>query len=421
MEAKRFLIVCLMVVACGEGDLVDPGPPYRAHVVSFVRGDPKKLFELHEQALPTMTSLKTLSGQEMKIDPGVLAKIDGPGCKVALGGGDHHLRYRLEDGVIIPRDHKTLMVLSLYHNFERVFADFQSISGRTIQQMLEGFGLSSFRILFEPLIQGPRGLGQARIAAADNAFFTIDPVTWATFPYGGSFLVDSAADYLTLAHEFGHMVFHGTFYRFAKTDDDTGRYGKEYAISGINEGFADFTAYIMTGETDNFGSRFIKSKDARKKLKDRDFANQLFSYADLKSDSSCEGGFYCIGTIFARSLLQFEQRSAATFQDKYQGANLYKQLLAALESTRSTIDSFSADAMPPFDEKPEPKCDLAEIFSSHTKDWEYDGKVIGGFLRGLILNFPEEARGLLCDVLYDPLNFGTDGFPADARKGVCPL
>jgi hypothetical protein len=49
--------------------------------------------------------------------------------------------------------------------------------------------------------------------------------------------------------------------------------------------------------------------------------------------------------------------------------------------------------------------------------YEYDGKVLGGFIHAFIVNAPATWKTELCIAFIN--NFGDRGFPAAARTGTC--
>jgi hypothetical protein len=49
--------------------------------------------------------------------------------------------------------------------------------------------------------------------------------------------------------------------------------------------------------------------------------------------------------------------------------------------------------------------------------YEYNGKVVGGFLRAFVNSAPAAWKTELCVAFKS--NFGTSGFPAAARNGSC--
>jgi hypothetical protein len=111
-----------------------------------------------------------------------------------------------------------------------------------------------------------------------------------------------------------------------------------------------------------------------------------------------------VGTIFARSLHGAWTALKSTVSKK-QMAN---GVIEALKKTRMELVRMSSSILP----DPQDRDELV-----YPEIYEYDGKVVGSFLRAFILSAPADWKAELCIKFKE--NFGTEGFPTVARTGVC--
>ena len=125
-----------------------------------------------------------------------------------------------------------------------------------------------------------------------------------------------------IAHELGHGVFQAAFAGGALEACDprqaaenqldpwfAGRLENEPAISGLNEGFSDWISFAVTGGTDPIASIVIPDDPRLTRVAERLLTEDNFGWDDILKvgdddsvERRCRGG-YCIGTLFARSLV----------------------------------------------------------------------------------------------------------------------
>ena len=159
------------------------------------------------------------------------------------------------------------------------------------------------------------------------------------------------------------------------------KYDESSAISGLNEGFADYTSYIYTGVSNILGAHFLFENV----YVERDFVASTFTYDNMSLEkktspnsknykSYCTGGFYCYGTLFARSFYQASSTSGYGGDKKYE---YYQKIIEALYKTRGTLD--------------------AKITSDAIDVKKSTKKMLSAFLYSFLKNFDSSLRSNLCD------------------------
>jgi hypothetical protein len=410
--AFAVLIGAMSVYSCAN-ESVDPGAPYVAPVLVLnpaqTAGEPAT-FSLEEKKLETLFDLANMNGSYFQIlGGGELSLTDINGSQVQdpefTGGGAPLLRYTVEDGVLVPRDYTTLALLSAFYQYELVFKNMQSLIGLSADDYLALNG--KMKILFEPAIVQNSSGASANVVIKLNAAFLPGKEQFVLFRRSAVEKVPIALNLQVIAHEFGHAAFEQSFYK--NVFDPGSRFSKETAILGINEGFADILSWAMTGSADILrGSIDIDSvADAR------NFANLRYTFADLLASSlveseaaACSGSFYCIGSLFASSVLK--ARDALGLTNSFQDRTAVSQAVyAALQGTQDTLSVYLDSVRPEIGVSDEPSVDLSAR----------DGQFVGAFLRAFTQNLREDWRPVFCETFIE--NFGFLGFGQTAREGVC--
>jgi hypothetical protein len=120
-----------------------------------------------------------------------------------------------------------------------------------------------------------------------------------------------------MAHEFGHLLFD---YLFTELNDHT-KYdqlnaGARYLMRGVDEGFADFTAYTLTGNSNTLAGSFetLGPTLAAAQMRQRDFTQVSFNFGALGVDrnggtpsfqydpSQCVHTYYCTGILINHAI-----------------------------------------------------------------------------------------------------------------------
>lgn len=401
---------------------------YRAQVLVFdsasTRGnEDNAAFQVKEVVFESLRDFDSLSGTYFEIvEGGQLFIKDIAGSQVQsdkfTGGGKPRLRYSVKNGVIVPRDYNTLLLLSAYYQFETVWRSLKDVTGISPDDFLSAMG--KFRVMFEPKIRIETDASTLDASIKLNAAFVPSKAQFVLFQRSNLEKVPLAANLQVIAHEFGHALFERTFFenKFARCEDssevisnrtDVRRFAQEYAITGLNEGFADILSWGVTGSTDILRS----SIDLGDVADQRNFALERFSFDDLvlNSDELCSGSFYCIGTLFARSVRNAAIARGVNTKVAAQRQSVTKEVVNAVSKVQSSLRDFNAEVLPA------PSAEVAACQTSSQVDLSYDGKVTGAFLAAFLKNVPEANRASYCSSFRT--TFGTLGFPTSAQ-GDCP-
>jgi hypothetical protein len=269
-------------------------------------------------------------------------------------------------GVAIPRDAESLIALSTYHALRTAYDGMEQTSGLSFAELTPARG---FPIMFRPTIESE--LLRERMSA--NAFY-VSPGAFFGIPDSDAIEQIPLASLLpVLGHELGHHLFDlGFQQRLAEAAlASTGE------IRGFNEGWADFHAFALTGVTDLFADAIPALAESRGLDPDRGH----FLAFTFDSIAACTGGFYCLGTLFARALFGAFLADGGDRDDAAQRAAYAREVFAAIAAVPAQLEG--AD-------------------------------LIGSFLRGTVGAMPPGRRPALCDHLAR--HFG-QAFPAQA---VCP-
>lgn len=412
------------VFGCGDKQ-EKASTPYKAMVIVYTGVDTstgKPKYAVQEKEFKFLTDLDSLDGTYLKIERGGELKIKEVSGSIVraesfTGSESPKLRYKLENGVVIPKDYSTMAMLSAYYQYDVIFGRMNDVLGIDPDEYVKDIPAKKFVVLFEPAITLVTSDVSGSISKKLNAAFVPGQKQFVLFQRSPLERIPLAGNLQVIAHEFGHSVFEYTFEK-DKYDEDS-RISKEFSISGLNEGWADFVNYGFTG-CDNVLSGSI---DIESMYKEREFTKTGFTFDSLEPDETagsttatsltktydkCEGSFYCIGTIFARSLYEIRKDLGSAVTDR----DFYSNIVAALKKLESTMNSLSSDIYP------KERSDLKEHKRDFEKDFfTYDGKVTGAFLDSLIRNLPAAWKNSLCTTFKN--NFDYKGFPTAVRNDVC--
>lgn len=200
-----------------------------------------------------------------------------------------------KDGVVVAKNFDSLAMLSLYYSFEQI-VDFWVTN---YDFRLEEF--SKFNVLYDPQLQVEKDNIKATATQRLNASY---------MPGLGDFFVWKTSriekiplkmNPIVLAHEFGHKIFD---MRFAKSNFEfshSSNSSKEAAeaLSGINEGLADFMAWLFLPKLE-----FLQKTLDAKVFEERIVPVAWTSKALTKNQKVCEGGFYCKGSVLNSALIE---------------------------------------------------------------------------------------------------------------------
>jgi hypothetical protein len=316
------------------------------------------------------------------------------------GGESPSLRYTVKSGVASALDYSTLAMLSAYYQLDEIYSTVESVIGLTADLLQANLAGGKHTVLFEPEIKMTGSGSEISAGIKLNAAFSPKDKKFLLFQRSPIEKVPLAANFQVLTHEFGHFVFDYSFFAGNPKDDD--RWSDEWALNGMNEGFSDFISWAFTNSTDILRS----SIDIAEIADQRDFAKSSFTFENLNAEepTACTGDFYCVGTLFARSLYQSWNQLKSTVSKK----DMAKGVIETLKKCKSVLDAMDTSIMP---------AQKDGVDLKYPQLYEYNGKVVGGFLRAFVNSAPAAWKTELCVAFKS--NFGTSGFPAAARNGSC--
>jgi hypothetical protein len=406
----RVFTIASAVIACSAACSVQKysmSAPYKAVVLAFTGTDSqgKALYALTEKTFRTLTDFNRLDGTYVTVKRGGTLSIKEINGSIVSsenfeGGTTPGLRYQVKSGVAMALDYSTLAMLSAYYQLDEIYSTLEEKTGLSPGVLQANLPGGKHTMLFEPEIKLTGAGSEITAGVKLNAAFSPTDKKFLLFQRSPIENVPLAANFQVLTHEFGHFIFDYSFY--GGTYDASNRWNDEWALSGINEGFADFVSWTFTDSTDILRSSIAIDSVAE----ERDFGQSTFTYTDLRAadQSACGGEFYCVGTLFARSLYQTQK----ALQDSVTKKDMAFSVIESLKKCQSALNDLGASVMPA-------KADRDSLSFSET--YAYDGKVIGGFLRVFVQNAPAAWKSELCNALKN--NFGTAGFPSVARAGSC--
>jgi len=436
LTTSRWLLaasLCLNAAACvGEDNL--PGPPYAVIAIDRVddqSGSDSFTFGLQRRTLETVTTFSRLESAAFRVRQGgtltVTETITGDQITNGhfAGGADPDLRYVVDDGAAVPRDDATLFMFSAAYQFEHVLPRLVDASAPDVGAVFMTRG--PMDIFFGPQVVLNMANGLA-IAETDwtNAFF--NPRGW---QFGAQRTSDRervplATDPRVIAHELGHAVFQIVFFGGAEATCDAsqaetnaadpwfpGRLDSEIAVSGLNEGFADWMSFASTGGTNPLESANqpvvygVDLNTLRILTEDNFRWSQIYKLEGAPADLRCFNK-YCLGTMFARSLVATYLAQGRALDDDEARHELSRSVVAAL---RGTADRMKTIGLPP------PTTDVAHCRERDAASTALDPPVIGAFLQAFLAGFPPDQASRLCNELAQRFE---DGFPVAFRQGCTP-
>jgi hypothetical protein len=422
----RLAILFLMPLAAAcTADQEPPGPPYRADVLDIVASDPDtglSSFEIAERELGRLEDLDRLEGPDLTVRRGgelIVRQVNG---SVVLDGRfeaaeEPRLRYAVEDGAVVPLDYPTLTMLSAYHHFSTALDQTEAISGLSVDDIVDRVG--RVEVFFEPRLRFEAEVSTTGTSKL-NAFYLPPTRQFGLAQRAQVEGIPIAANPKVIAHEFGHALFDHLFFDGATgvcvEEEAAGdplsasRLSTEYAISGFNEGTGDFVSFVITGSASPL-EEIVRADLVEPIAEERTLLVDNFVFDDLQgSDRPCDSSFYCIGTLWARSLYRAMIERGGDPRDAADRAAYARQVLAALAGARA--------AMADQDLLPEPNASVVSC-SDPGSNPDYDAEVSSAVLAAFLGNMPPEERPALCGQLAE--RFGETGFSAEARAAAaCP-
>lgn len=431
------------LVSCSNIN-TDVPVPHVAKVVDVksVENYTKVLFETAPRTFNTVENFNALKGKYFGFSTGGSLKIQNIDGSLIVpngfsGGQTPEIRYLNRNGVALARDYNSFVQMSSFYQFEKIYQNMEKVVGFSAEEFFRQFGFIS--ILFEPKIILKSDTTTTSQVGKLNAAYVTGQKQFVLFKRSGIEEVPLATNPQVLSHEFGHALFEHVFYRNqtqtckepSSTDELNarqsnsrfeGRLEAEYVMRGFNEGFADFISFGNVGSTDILRS----SIDIGLLADQRNFGVKRFVFQELSVRDKdilkeiCGGEFYCIGTLFAKSLLSTMKDLNYSLDSLESRGEFTKKMVNSLFKTKEAMLSLGSDILPlPKDFVA--KCEDAERGSDglykSTAVWQYHGQMTGAFLHAFVKSTDDsKMKSSLCK--YFDEHFGSLGFPESARK-IC--
>jgi hypothetical protein len=334
------VLFSLMFVGCSSGIDETPVGPYTVEVVSLLAPSAPgsaATFEIAPKTLSTLQDLNSLQGTFVRFFSGGTLKAKSVlGSIVANGyfeGGDSpKLRYHVANGVVTPSDYFTLSLLSAYYQFDLIAQNVKDIFGIEATALSRAQRNSVYQVLFEPTLDVETSGVSGSVSSKRNAAFVPGQGQFVLFERSRSERVPLSANLQVISHEFGHAIFDYTF--FDNSFSAESAYSGNFVIAGLNEGVADFTSFLWSKSGDVLSG----SLTGIGAVAERNFVLSSFVLSDVSS--LCSGGFYCLGTLFARSLWQ------VTVDLPQEVSALTLSIPARLRAARLQLDASGLDVDP---------------------------------------------------------------------------
>jgi len=402
---KLILILLFMIhMSCSE-NIKDPGYPYVAEVLNMFpdstidHGTPK--FQVSPQKFKYLKNIKELDGDFLRILFGVKIKIkslDGSLVQLTKQSKSEtpSLRYKIENGVIIPRDYNTLMTLSAYYQFEKIYDELENFTGISQNDFTKWSG--KIDVLYEPTTEFE--INSTKVSSVSKFNAAYDPENKSFLIFQRSQIEQVPLSNLqVLAHEFGHAIFDYIFFKPSPNNNEF--FQNSYTFHGINEGFADFMSFVLTSSTDVLRASMSFDTIANQ----RHFSQAPFIYDNI--NQSCSLGFYCVGTVFAKSMFNAMLSSNMDTNLKLDRYNFSKKIISTLGKSLNYMKSEYSNFQLKTINSP------SQLNSFNEDDW------LGLFLRSIINGMESDAdKKLFCTEFYK--HFTEKGFATTFKEGVCP-
>ncbi len=291
---KLKLIIFLCFFSCGRDD-AQLKKPYQARVITL---NDNGNYEWKVVTLNTLDSLNPLDGKYLKIIS--QAEFDGimPTLEDALSvhvktpdySKTVDLDYKIKNGVIYPTTFDSLAFLTIHYHYEEILNFWENHFDLNLDQ----FGKR--HIFYDPQIVVSEGNITQTTSIKQNAAFL--PILGDFFFHETSALeqIPIKLNFASLAHEFAHSIFDEKFAKNQIEAYSSNSSKSKFIINGINEGIADYYAWMVTGKKDCL-------RESLEFAKNRELP-AIFNYGTMKDYTFCENNFYCHGTVLASALYE---------------------------------------------------------------------------------------------------------------------
>jgi hypothetical protein len=315
--SKKLILACVLSNLSCAPESQKTVAPFRAHVLA--RND-NGTYGFKTVTFQTLTSLKRMEGTlgrvlgnaaldvQSDVKDDVIKKMD-PTQLFSRRGNSIKLNFVVRKGVIYPMDFKSLEILSFYYTYEQVVSFWQNSLGITLLDPKPDLFYNPSITLDEggTVLEGNIKMNAAYLPITDDFMF---------FETAKSEDVPVKINHAVISHEYTHYIFHQQFAKMDHRFYDTANSLATEDLDGMNEGVADFFAYVYTGHADEFKRSLPEMSETRR----LPAAWQLSTL----SSAPCAESFYCKGSILASALYEITTRFG---YDKIKVAqNVYRAL-----------------------------------------------------------------------------------------------
>lgn len=301
-SALTFILVGIM--SCSN-ESVDK--PIKAKIVI-----PTSLgYTYKEVEISSLTSIDPLEGTYVDIkgnaeldiaeDVDEIVKSSSPTDIYKTKGEKIKINYIVKDGVVVPKDFASLSALTIYHNYETVFKFWED----NFSLSLTDFG--KLTIYNNPKLTFTSDDLTATVETKVNAAFLPGTRDFWFFKKSGIAKIPLKMNLGVLAHEFSHAIFDDRFAERSVANYETASEEADFILSGINEGIADYFAFMVTGRVTDFSLSIEQLAEEREMPVPWRLSTVI--------DAPCFDSFYCIGSIVASSLYEISNSLASKYDN----------------------------------------------------------------------------------------------------------
>ena len=321
---SAILLICVILTACEQDTLQKP---YKAKIVVTDESG----YTFKEVEISSLTDISSVSGSYVELKGGAeldlqenleeIVKSSDPENIYADKGEKLKINYIVENDIIVPKDFQSLAALTIYYNYETVFKFWE----KYFELDVPTFG--KLTIYNNPKLTINTGGVNATIETKVNAAFVPGTRDFWFFKKSKRAKIPLKMNLGVLAHEFSHAIFDDIFAERRVESYSTTSFISEKRLNAINEGVADYYAYMVTGRVTDFAFSFPSIANERQ-------MPVSWTLSDISDPSRinliCQGDFYCFGSILASSLYEI----ASTLSTKYENSRVEvgKKLYEALSS-----------------------------------------------------------------------------------------
>ena len=319
---KRALARGMLLLACtGCAPLSDnAGAPFKAAIVTSVGGQ----YQLTTVSFATLTDMRHMQGTigaivgagslDLTAEANDVIKSQDPAHLVKNAGSAVAVNFCVRAGISYPMDFGSMEILGLYYAYEKTVTFWQ-----------DTYQLPPVdpkpRLYYDPDVTYNDGKSSIEGLLKTNAAYM--PAT-NDFIFFKTSRVEKFPVKINLAiigHEYFHYIFHRKFAAMDASIYEAENLASSDQLDGINEGLADFFAFLVTGNTTEYGESIASMRDQR--------SMPVPWTLSTLPDAPCAGSYYCKGSILASALHEI----ATSFA--YRPTDVGAVVLAALEPFRN--------------------------------------------------------------------------------------